>query len=233
MGDFLEQFDKVPASQKVLLLLLLTAGIFVAFYLLLYSPAEEQIRAQQERVNTLTQQRAELQTSQGALEQVRADIMELCQRQGTFMEKLPPRAEIPGLLQAIQQQARVSQLQMERFERADDIPLANYTQIPVQMEITGSYDKIADFFYYVGRLERIVNVSDISIRMPSQGGGWSSYGDRSMSGANAAMRGNRALIGPPTLNVKCEISTYFADAATAGGVEICAEFQQPQTGGEP
>jgi type IV pilus assembly protein PilO len=233
MGDFLEQFDKVPASQKVLLLLLLAAGIFVAFYLLLYSPAEDQIREQQERVDSLTQQRAELQTSQGALEQVRADITELCQRQGSFMEKLPPRAEVPGLLQAIQQQARVSQLSIERFTREDDVPMPNYTQIPVSMEVVGTYDKIADFFYYVGRLERIVNVSDITISMPRGGSGWSSYGDRNLVHASAAMRGGRAPVGPPTLNVTFQISTYFADATASGGAEICAQFEQPQTGGEP
>ena len=34
MGEFLEQLDRIPTSQKILLLLLLSAGVVVAFYLL-------------------------------------------------------------------------------------------------------------------------------------------------------------------------------------------------------
>jgi Tfp pilus assembly protein PilO len=37
------------------------------------------------------------------------------------------------------------------------------------MDLSGTYDELANFFYYVGRMTRIVNVRDISLTRSSSG----------------------------------------------------------------
>lgn len=200
MGDFLVQLDKIPLSQKILLLALVAAGIFVAFYLLVYSGIEEQIASTRGRINSLQDKRAELKAQSGDIERLKTEIGELCERQSSFLEKLPPRAEVGSLLQAIHQQAQLVGLQIDHFERKDDVPSANYTTIPVQMKIQGTYDQVADFFYFIGRQQRIVNVKNISL----------------------SKVGDETVVGPPRLNVACEISTYYTDLSAQKGGEACA-----------
>ncbi len=221
MGEILDQFDKVPVSQKVLLLLLLALGIFVAFYLLMYSTIEDEIQQATNRVTELSESRAALVANASDIERIRADIRELCSRQETFMEKLPPRAEIPSLLQSIHQQASLVGLEITQFSRGQDLPDISYTRIPVSMSLKGTYDQVTDFFFFIGRQQRIVNVSDITFGI-ERGPVWI------IAGGSAAGAGDvppelqeQAQLGPPLLNVSCVISTYFTSGSGSQGSEIC------------
>ncbi len=225
MGDLLGRFDKFPVAQKVLLLLLAMAGMFVAFYLLLYNPLMDEIRQQRNEVDTLRNQAAELQANTAEEAILRQQIAELCQRRESFMERLPPAAEIPSLLQSIHQKAMQSSLEIDSFTRQEDVPELNYTRIPVSMEVRGSFDQIADFFYFLGRQQRIVNVSDISLRMTNERSTWRLTEGNSSRALPDFMRDPR-LLGPPRLRVAYQISTYYADSSSAGGSDICSNVQQ-------
>lgn len=216
----MEKFDAIPASQKLLLLLLVAVGVFVAFYLGLYSALEEELESEKQRATGLGQRRAELISSQDDIERIRREIAALCARQGSVLERLPARAEVPSLLQSIHQQARLVGLDIEQFERRDDAPGASYTRIPVTMRVQGTYDQIADFFYFIGRQQRIVNVRDIRMQMNQQQNPWRATAVSSNERTPDFLR-DRASVGSPTLQVSCEISTYYADQAAAAGGEAC------------
>ena len=44
------------------------------------------------------------------------------------------------------------------------MPGPNYTTVRVRVELKGTYDEVADFFYFIGRQQRIVNV-DIELKV--------------------------------------------------------------------
>ncbi len=221
MSDFLDQFDKVPLSQKLLLLVLLMLGIFVAYFFMFQSKIEESIQQAENRVSELSTQRAELHAGADEITRIREEIVHLCERQETFLEKLPPREEVPSLLQTIAQQARLTGLLVKVFERSTNVPGANYTTIPVQMKFEGSYDQVSDFFYFIGRQQRIVNVSDISLTIQSTASPWrlteGAVNADEMDWFNAGSQD----VGPPALTVECTLRTYFADASATRGGAAC------------
>lgn len=245
MGEFLEQLDRIPTSQKILLLLLLSAGVVVAFYLLVYSSLEDEIAQTQQRISQTQDQRAEMKAQSGDISRLKSEIKGLCERQSTFLEKLPPRAEVGTLLQSIHQQAQLVGLQIERFENEDEVPSANYTTIPVKMNIRGTYDQIADFYYFIGRQQRIVNVKNISLS--SDKGGSTATIDvvsvaasvglgpaASVGRTNAAVDAATSQGGAssqnanprvPRLAVSFQVQTYFADISTQTGGKACAKAQ--------
>ena len=90
MSDFLDQFDKVPLSQKVLLLVLLGLGVFVAYFFLFRQDIETQLADQNRRLQDLSNQRAELNASVQDVDRIQEEIEELCSRQEAFLDKLPP-----------------------------------------------------------------------------------------------------------------------------------------------
>ena len=245
MGEFLEQLDRIPTSQKILLLLLLSAGVVVAFYLLVYSGLEDSIAQTQQRISQTQDQRAEMKAQSNDITRLKGEIKGLCERQSTFLEKLPPRAEVGTLLQSIHQQAQLVGLQIERFEHDDEVPSANYTTIPVKMNIRGTYDQIADFYYFIGRQQRIVNVKNISLTADKGGSTATIDGVPVAAGvglgpAASVGRTNAALDaalqpggGPvqnanprvPRLAVSFEVQTYYADISTQTGGKACAKAQ--------
>lgn len=223
MGDFLDQFDKIPLSQKLLLLVLLMLGIFLAYFFKFQQSVESDIEGQTNRIQTLSQQKAELNASGDEIAHIREEIAGLCERQESFLEKLPPREDIPALLQSINQQAQLTGLAIETFERGHNVPGPNYTTIKVAVELEGTYDQISDFFYFMGRQQRIVNVSDITLRLPPQGGGWRLTEGRASADELDWFLATGEDIGAPTLTVDCTLNTYFADASAVAGGSACAQ----------
>ena len=43
-----------------------------------------------------------------------------------------------------------------------------YAEIPVQIHLTGTYDDIAMFLYKLAELQRIINVSDLDLKVKQQ-----------------------------------------------------------------
>jgi len=226
MGDILEQFDKVPVSQKLLLLLLVVAAVFVGYYLVYYNPLEDEIKQTDRQVADAMAERTTLQNTANEAAAIQQEIAELCERRSSFIEKLPAAAEVESLLQSVHEYAMQAGLEIQSFVRQDDVPDANYTRIPVAMEVKGSYDQVADFFDRVGRMQRIVNINNISLlktaeRNPSSNG----------SGRDAVpdfLNPAAVRLGPPRLQVAYQISTYYADPS-ASGADVCAA----NPGGQP
>lgn len=169
MNDFIDKFNSYPLGQKVLFLVIIMIGIFVGFYMLSYNPMKESItKAEQDIVR--------LRNEQDQLEQLRRSRKEVLERLDDLnrqlliaREKLPANAEIPSLLQRIHNQAKTAGLDINKFKRNPDVAKQHFIEIPVEMELIGTYDELANFFYYVGRMTRIVNVRDVQISRRSRG----------------------------------------------------------------
>jgi type IV pilus assembly protein PilO len=224
MSDFLDQFDKVPNSQKLLLLVLLMFGIGVGYFFLFQSEIEAQIEAERDRYEMLSNQSAQLRAGAHDIDRIRGEIEDLCERQSTFLEKLPPAEEIPSLLQSINQQAELTGLAIQVFERKMVVPGPNYSTIPVELKLEGTYDQISDFFYFIGSAQRIVNVSEISLRaMDGGAANWTVRGGGHVEdGDEGWFYDTGDGPGAPRLDVECTLRTYFADTSAVAGGEACA-----------
>lgn len=61
----------------------------------------------------------------------------------------------------VQNQAKTAGLDLDAFDIMPNKEQPFYIEIPVKMKLRGTYDELANFFYYVGRMTRIVNVQNI------------------------------------------------------------------------
>ncbi|RDV37008.1 hypothetical protein DV096_15970 [Bradymonadaceae bacterium TMQ3] len=169
MNDVIDRFNAYPLGQKVLAVFILMIGIFVGFLTLIYRPMQDEIAAAET-------QRSELQRELGRLKEIsesRAEVVarlnDLERQLHIAREKLPVSAEIPSLLQRIHNQAKTAGLEINRFRRNEDVASEDFIEIPVEMELVGSFDEVANFFYFVGRMTRIVNVKDINVSRQASG----------------------------------------------------------------
>lgn len=77
---------------------------------------------------------------------------------------LPTTSEIPSLLKSITKLGNDSNLEFLLFSPQKEIAREElYVEIPVNIEVRGGYHDVAMFFDKIGKLDRIVNVVDLSI----------------------------------------------------------------------
>ena len=77
---------------------------------------------------------------------------------------LPNKREIPSLLRTITQLGNDSNLEFLFFSPQKEKPRDFFIEIPVKMEVKGSYHDVGVFFDKVGKMERIVNIFNVTMK---------------------------------------------------------------------
>ena len=95
--------------------------------------------------------------------------LEKVQRELEVMKaQLPDQKEIPVLLKTISSLGKESGLQFQLFRPRPEIAKDFYAEIPVEIQVVGGYHEVADFFYKVGSLDRIVNITNVDMGRPKE-----------------------------------------------------------------
>jgi len=162
-------FDKVrdwPIKQKIAVLAGLVVLLVTLDYLYLLKPQSE----------NLVQMKEDLARDQATLEQKRLKVNARAEEEKRIRDlqadvkraqaRLPEGREIADLLSNIAASARAVGLDLTLFRQKPETYSQFYADVPVQMEMRGTYHELAAFMDRVKRLDRIVNVADIQLRKP-------------------------------------------------------------------
>ena len=169
MNDFVDKFNAIPLGHRVLGLVFVFFALAAASYFVLFDPIR--VETEQRRAENVELQRKKetLEQLKNNRQEVLAQLEQLKRQLVIAQEKLPKGAEIPSLLQRIHNQAKTAGLEIRKFQRNSDVAKDFYVEIPVDMELSGTFDELANFFYYVSRMTRIVNISSIGLKRSSSG----------------------------------------------------------------
>jgi len=95
---------------------------------------------------------------------------------GALLRQLPGKTEVPNLLVDISQTALAAGLQQKLFQPEPEQDKDFYAELPIKMQLTGSYHQFGEFVSGIAALPRIVTLHDIQIR-PTGNGGKGGYDD--------------------------------------------------------
>jgi type IV pilus assembly protein PilO len=170
MDKLLEQINKLPLGQKVgavavVLVLLTVLNYFVLGFDLgpSISDTEVQITRTLAERDRLQKDFIEKQAIANNLNQFRREKELLEQKLTEALAELPEEKNIDELLQLFQDRAIKSGLEINTIEPGAVKAEQFFARIPIPMTVTGNFHEIATFFDSLGRLRRIVNVSDIQL----------------------------------------------------------------------
>jgi len=164
---FFERVEKMKMPVRIAIFcgtILVLAGAFIYF---LYLPISEEIDKTEKEIVTLEQK-----LNQAKVRAKRRDALEeeYAQVDAQFKEALkllPDSKEIPSLLTTLSRLGAASSLDIRHVRLQQDRPKDFYMEIPVSLEVSGPYHNVAVFFDKVGRMERIVNILNVSMK-PTQ-----------------------------------------------------------------
>lgn len=164
MDPRVEKVLKLPLYVRGLILGALVVLVAVGYYFSLYTPKVEEFRRLQQEYGTLEAKLIQDRRIANNLPKFKAEYERMQEQLGQALSELPNKKEIPTLLTSISSLAKDEGLEILRFQPVKEVSKGFYAEVPVKMKLVGSYHEVATFFDQVGKLSRIVNISNLSIR---------------------------------------------------------------------
>ena len=88
---------------------------------------------------------------------------------GAMLRQLPSKTEVADLLVDVSQAGLANGLEFELFKPLAEIPAEFYSELPIDVKVTGRYHDFGKFVSDVAALPRIVTLHDISIVTGKEG----------------------------------------------------------------
>lgn len=162
MNPHLEKVLKLPLYQKALILLGLAVAIIAAFTWLLLLPKYNEFKGMVAENQKLDAKLLEDRRIASNLPRFKEEYEKMKARLDAALLELPNEKEIPNLLTNIASSAKENGLDVIRFKPGNETPKGFYAEVPVDLNLVGTFHEIAKFFYAVGDMSRIVNISNVN-----------------------------------------------------------------------
>lgn len=167
-GSFQKIVEDIPMNRRLLIFvgtLLVLGGLFMWF---VYIPNTGKVSRIETEIAGLEQGIKRAFSKAKNLQTYKTEQIQLDAQFRKVLKLLPNEREIPRFLRSITHLERDSNIEFLLFIPKEERTRGFFIEIPVSMEIKGNYHDIALFFDKVGRMDRIVNISDISMRPISE-----------------------------------------------------------------
>jgi type IV pilus assembly protein PilO len=163
MAITLETIVKLPTSRKILILAGLVAIMIGLYIYLIYWPNLDLLKKKKAEMGSLENQVRELRIVAANMKRFQSEAAKLREELQLAITQLPTSKEIPALLSSVSQLGKEAGLEFLLFKPAAEMSREFYAEIPVEIRLKGTYNNVALFFDRVGRLPRIVNISEVSM----------------------------------------------------------------------
>ena len=170
MNALMEKILDRPKAQKLGILVGLIILISAAFYALLYSPQADEIAKLNESIEAAQNEKGIKLKRAANLPKLQKELGELDVRLKEAIAQLPSKKEIADLLSSIATKAQESGLDIDLFRPRPENYKDFYAEIPVEMNIKGTFHNVIMFFDAIGRLTRLVNIDNVGFKNPKVSG---------------------------------------------------------------
>jgi type IV pilus assembly protein PilO len=150
---------------------LLGGGVLltVALYFTVFKSQREANAVAQASLQTKLQENQELEAYRPKLKEIEAQLASLKQQLEIEQRIVPDEKDVDGFMKMMDAEASKSGIELRRYTAKAVSSKEFYTEVPFEMELDGPYYSMLDFFDRVGKLERIVNVSDLLVANTKKG----------------------------------------------------------------
>jgi type IV pilus assembly protein PilO len=163
----------MPKWQRVLILVGVIVVIGALWYFFLFSKTQKEIEGLKTRIARIEKDIQKLEKAKATKRQLAVQMKELREQLKLLRSKLPEEKEIPQLLSTVSEVGRLNGLTWELFQQRKAVRKDYFSEIPVQIKVTGGYHEVAQFMAQVGKLDRIMHFSNMKMGKytPANNGG--------------------------------------------------------------
>lgn len=141
-------------------------------YFFVWQSARPELQQKQDQEQSLRQEFQQKHARAANLSVYKQQLKDLQRSFGALLRQLPGKTEVPNLLVDISQTALAAGLQQKLFQPESEQAKDFYAELPIKMQLTGSYHQFGAFVSGIAALPRIVTLHDIQISQASGGSGF-------------------------------------------------------------
>lgn len=167
MNEKIEEIFESPIQVRIGILVGVIVLLAAGYWYFMFSPVVAQLSEINGNIDGLKLQIAEKVGIAANLDKFEKEVERLDFELKRALLELPDRREIDQLLDRISDRAKDAGLEITLFKPTGENVKDFYAEVPVQLDVTGSYHQLATFFDEVAHLGRIVNLQIYSMGKPT------------------------------------------------------------------
>ena len=161
-----------PLAPRVVILLSLFVALIAAawgFGAIGWSVQQEELEAKRNQEATHKEDWLKKKKQAVNLDEYRRQLAEIDRSFGALLKQLPNKAEMGDMLVDINKAAQARGLMVELFKPGGEATREFYAEVPITLNLTGSYHDIGAFTGDIAKLPRIVTLNDIKLSSNANG----------------------------------------------------------------
>ncbi len=162
-----DRIEEFPVWQRWLAVGVVICLLFLAYYSFFYRKKDNKMEILSTKLKGLEDEYSKYDRFIKKMPALRTEIEKLNHELSFARIQLPNGKEIPELLTQISDLGSQAGLEVILFKPLSENRIDFYSKVPVEMNIVGSFHNIATFFDRVRKLTRIVDITDIKLRLKS------------------------------------------------------------------
>lgn len=147
------------------------AGVFVTLFVIIvgvgiYFDTLDQLKVleRHEKKEFELKEEFKIKASKAAkLELYKEQLAEMEASFGALLRQLPETTEVESLLVDVSQTGLASGLEVKKFKPSAEEKKGFYAELPIALEVSGSFHQLASFISGIAALPRIVTISDMRL----------------------------------------------------------------------
>lgn len=153
----------LPQIAQYGIVAVLAVAMVAGSYYLLTNPIKEQNMKDAAELAKMKDQIAQLAPYETKVADLDHQIQSLNQQLELQKRIVPDEKEVPSFIDLVQGEAQKAGIEVRRFTVRPTASKEYYTEAPFEMDADGPYYGILDFYQRLAQLERIVNVSNVTM----------------------------------------------------------------------
>jgi len=160
----------LPSYVKVIIAVLPSIIIALLVLFLVINPKLKQIKVLEAQIDKQNNEIAASQAKAAKLEVLKMENARLVTRVNELKEQLPEEKEISSLLKQVSDMGTSAGLEIKSWKPAAKTthPSGIVYEIPVSVDVTGTYHNLGYFLSSITKLNRIVNINDMKLAAPKK-----------------------------------------------------------------
>ena len=163
LENTIDWLNEQPLLNKLAILVVIVLIISGLYWYFFWSPNNQKLQGLQQTLQTKRKKLNELENIKADLPKFIAENERLNKEFQIASLKLPKEEEIPALINSVYSDISAAGLEPRKFAPKGQVNKDIYAEIPIEMNVRGSYFELANFFDRISRLPRIVNVRNLNL----------------------------------------------------------------------
>ena len=164
----LDQAAKLSTGARAGVVVAICLLIATGYYFMVYQGKAAQLAQLQAQELELQRKLSEVRSIAANIAAFEAEIDELEIKLADALRQLPNEKQLEVLLADISNLGKTAGVQIRSFKRQNEVVHDFYAEVPLRIELDGTFHEIARFFDLISKLPRIVNMGALRMEIEDE-----------------------------------------------------------------